>query len=126
MRVTPDILEQQKVQLKVEPSIFGVRNIERFGGEEEFVSLVHQNRSETNSIVVVDSGQTVIIGGLRISNVSKSDTGPELGPWGGVFERFFTNTQDNVGQTEFWVLINVSIREAGPIDALINESVAFK
>ncbi len=125
LRVTGDILDKQRVQLRVQPQISSVGDIVTFGDANSTQSSAPLvSRSETNSVVTVESGETIVIGGIRSSDEVLRDTKNIEDGWLQLIRNAFNSRNDENSQREFWVLLNVEISEAPIADPLISEIVA--
>lgn len=122
LQVTGDILDKTRVQVHVQPHITTIRGVRTFGSGENQSSAPIEETAQTNAIVTLESGQTLILGGVRTSSTSleKSSILPRS-VWDVALAPLLATKEDVISQKEYWVLLNVEIAEGPVVDALINE-----
>ena len=68
LQVTGDILDKTHVQMRIQPTISSVREIRTFNLGVNQLTVPLEDISTANSVVTLESGQTLILGGVRSSN----------------------------------------------------------
>ena len=117
LQVTGDILDKTHVQMRIQPTISSVREIRTFNLGVNQLTVPLEDISTANSVVTLESGQTLILGGVRSSNQTlKTKDLPLVGG-----SPLTKNAEDLSVQREFWILLNVAIAEGRTSEALIGE-----
>ena len=103
--------------MRIQPTISSVREIRTFNLGVNQLTVPLEDISTANSVVTLESGQTLILGGVRSSNQTlKTKDLPLVGG-----SPLTKNAEDLSVQREFWILLNVAIAEGRTSEALIGE-----
>ena len=125
LQVTPDIINKTTIQLRVQPSITSIREFRTFGAGNDQLTVPVESQSQTNSVVQTQSGNTIILGGVRSVNKTNQTTSPVARDfWGSFFGKLSKSENKTAETKEFWILLNVKINESDVHDALVTESVS--
>ena len=120
LQVTGDILNKTHVQMRIQPTISAVREFRTFDLSGSQLTVPLEDISTTNSVVTIESGQTLILGGVRSSNQALRTKSINF-DLGDLLNNITKNTEDSANQREFWILINVTIAEGALSESLIGE-----
>ena len=124
LQVTGDILDKKHVQMRVQPSVTSIRGYAEFGAGSDLQRVPIEDVSTSNSVITIESGQTIILGGVRTSEVSLETTSIN-DTVSNLFGLLVDSTQDELIQKEFWILLNVAIAESVATESLIGEAVSY-
>jgi type IV pilus assembly protein PilQ len=116
--VTPRITHERTIILRIRPEESSIS-----GFTEDGIPIEDSRRADTN--VLLDDGQTVVVGGLR--NITRSQTVTRV-PWFGdipFIGRLFRHTVDANSNTEFLVFLTVHIVEGVPPELTPYEESRF-
>ena len=118
LEVTPRITHENTIILQIRPEESSIS-----GFTEDGIPIEDSRRADT--MVMLDDGQTVVVGGLR--NVSTTDTVTKV-PWLGdipFLGRLFRNTVTSQVNTELLVFLTVHIVKGVPPELTPAERVKF-
>jgi MSHA biogenesis protein MshL len=114
--VQPSIIDENHVQITLVPVLSSVLSFEKFelGSDGGMLTAPRQANKQSFMKVVAESGKTLILGGIRYSVDTKSDTPAPL---------FLGSRTRTKAAKEIVILMRATVLPAKEFDPLINESL---
>lgn len=125
LSIQPDILSDRDVQLTIVPVVSNVQRFQTFAiGTNGELTLPVQASKQSLMTVATETGQTVILGGIRYSSSQKGKTGiPGLSDIPVLGNVLASHHSDNESHREVVILLRATILPSQPWVTLFSESM---